>query len=239
MTSPYRPDPRLSTGTKPGTSKPRLLDAFCRKGGASAGYIRAGFDVTGIDIEDHSDGYPGSFVIGDAVQYIADHGHEYDAIHSSPPCQANIAITAGNRGRPGWADDHVNLIPDTRAALESTGRPWIIENGPSEQLRPDLVLCGLMFGLCVFRHRYFEVSGWRAIAPQHITHSGHRVSGWRHGIRYDGDMFAVYGDGGGKGTLTDWQRAMGIDWMTEKKDLAEAIPPAYTEYIGKQLLASL
>jgi DNA (cytosine-5)-methyltransferase 1 len=112
-----------------------------------------------------------------------------------------------------------------------------MENVQGSQLRRDLVLCGLSFELRVFRHRVFELSDVTVPQPAHPTHRGHRVAGWRHSRYYAGDMVAVYGDGGGKGTLTDWQEAMGIDWMTNRLDLAEAIPPAYTAYIGRQILA--
>lgn len=106
-------------------------------------------------------------------------------------------------------------------------------------MRADLVLCGLMFGLGVFRHRIFETSGFAAASIQHPTHRGHRVAGWRHGERHDGDMFAVYGEGGGKGTVAQWRSAMGIDWTEDRYELAQAIPPAYTRFIGEQLIERL
>lgn len=215
--------------------RPRLLDLYSCAGGAGMGYHRAGFDVVGVDIEPQPN-YSFEHHQGDAIEYLLAHGREFDAIHTSPPCQANIAITAGNRGRAGWSDSHVNLIPATRDALIAVGRPWVIENGVSKELRPDVTLCGLMFGLKVFRHRYFEVGGWLPMQLAHPSHRGHRVAGWRHGVRYDGDMLAVYGDGGGKGTVAEWQEAMGIDWTDSRRALAEAIPPAYTEFIGAALL---
>lgn len=216
-------------------SRPRLLDACCRKGGAAMGYIRAGFDVVGVDIEDHANGYPGEFHQGDAIEFIREHGHGFDAIHVSPPCQSQTALTKGtNKGR-----EYVNLIPQTRDVLTGFNVPTVIENVQGSELRRDLVLCGLTFNLRVFRHRYFELENVAVPQPEHPFHRGHRVAGWRHGRYYEGDMVAVYGDGGGKGSLADWQQAMGIDWMTDKKDLAEAIPPAYTEYIGKYLMDAL
>jgi hypothetical protein len=217
----------------------RILDAFCRKGGSSAGYVAAGFHVTGVDIEDHSRGYAGhEFVQGDAIGFIKEHGHEFDAIHAGPPCQRDCALTAGtNAHRAGL---HVSLLAPTRDALDATGVPYVIEQPQGKAvMRKDLLLCGLQFGLKVFRHRQFELGGWAATSPRHPSHQGHRVAGWRHGVRYEGDMVAVYGDGGGKGSVADWQRAMGIDWMSDKKDLAEAIPPAYTEWVGRQLLDRL
>jgi DNA (cytosine-5)-methyltransferase 1 len=233
--------------------RPRLLDLYCRKGGAAMGYIRAGFDVVGVDIEDHADGYPGTFVQGDAIEYAKQRGHEFAAIHASPPCQGQIAITAGNRARKGWIDNHVNLIPDTREALDAVGQPYVIENGPSEHLRPDLTLCGLTFGLPTFRHRYFELGNWTATPPEHVSHRGHLTVGWRHGClrtvepsvcpKHDrwcrGTVYGVYGQGGGKPSVPQAQAALGIDWMTDIDDLNEAIPPAYTEYIGRQLICHL
>lgn len=235
----------------------RILDAFCRKGGSSAGYVAAGFHVTGVDIEDHSDGYAGhEFIRGDAVEFIKQHGHEFHAIHAGPPCQNQIRITKGNRGRKGWTDNHVNLIPETRAALDAVGRPYVIENGPSEHLRPDVELCGLMFGLPILRHRYFEIANWRTLAPAHpgpLNHRGHLTIGWRHGChrtvepsicpKHDkwckGTVYGVYGKGGGKPTVPQAQAAMGIDWMDTIEDLNEAIPPAYTEWLGLRLIEHL
>lgn len=213
-------------------NRPLLLDAFCRKGGAGRGYQVAGFEIVGVDIEDHSDGYPGEFHQGDAIEFIHKHGHEFDVIHASPPCQSQTALTKGtNKGR-----EYVNLIPQTRSALAEAGRPSIMENVQGSEVRRDLTLCGLTFGLRVFRHRWFELSGVHVPQPAHVSHSGHRVAGWRNGRRYDGDMYAVYGSGGGKGSVAEWQEAMGIGWMSDRKDLAEAIPPAYTAYIGQQYL---
>jgi DNA (cytosine-5)-methyltransferase 1 len=93
-----------------------------------------------------------------------------------------------------------------------------------------------MFDLKVFRHRYFELGGWAMPKPLHPSHAGHRVAGWRHGVRYEGDMVAVYGDGGGKGSVSDWQQAMGISWTADKRELAEAVPPLFTRHVGEQLL---
>lgn len=232
----------------------RVLDAFCRKGGSSAGYRKAGFHVTGVDIEDHSGGYAGhEFVQGDAVAFIKDHGHEFDLIHAGPPCQGQISITKGNRRREGWVDDHVNLIPATREALEVTGQPYVIENGPSEHIRPDVTLCGLMFGLPTMRHRSMELGGWSVPQPALPSHRGHLTLGWRHGClrtaepsvcpKHDrwckGTVYGVYGKGGGKPSVAEAQRALGIDWMDRIEDLNEAIPPAYTAFLGQAFAAHL
>jgi site-specific DNA-cytosine methylase len=143
----------------------KLLDLFCGAGGAGQGYIDAGFEVTGVDIADQPD-YPGAFIQGDALAYLASHGHEYDAIHASPPCQASSALTKGtNKGR-----EYLNLIPATRALLELTGRPTVIENVQGSDLRRDLTLCGEMFDLGVIRHRYFELGNWAMAEPMHKKH---------------------------------------------------------------------
>lgn len=209
--------------------KPRLLDLFCCAGGAGTGYSRAGFDVVGVDIVPQPN-YPYEFHQGDALEYLAEHGHEFDAVHLSPPCQGYTALKAvhGNE----WP----MLIEPARELADRIGLPYVLENVQGSPLRRDLTLCGEMFGLGVIRHRYFELGYWAATAPQHKLHRG-RVAGWRHGQFYDGPYFAVYGLGGGKGTVEQWQQAMGIDWTTDRHELAEAIPPAYTEFIGQQLLA--
>jgi len=211
----------------------KLLDLFCGAGGAGRGYMDAGFDVTGVDIEPQSD-YPGTFIQGDAIAFLAAHGHEYDAIHASPPCQASSALTKGtNKGR-----EYLNLIPATRALLALHDKPTVIENVQGSDLRRDLTLCGEMFGLGVIRHRYFEVSGFTPLTLTHKKHRG-RVAGWRHGEWFDGPYFAVYGEGGGKGSVAQWQEAMGIPWTNNRKSIAEAIPPAYTRFIGGQIMARL
>lgn len=210
-------------------NRPKLLDLFCGAGGAGKGYMDAGFDVTGVDIEPQPD-YPGTFIQGDALAYLAAHGHEYDAVHGSPPCQASCTLTKGtNKG-----NQYLNLIPATRALFGLLNVPTVIENVQGSDLRRDLTLCGEMFNLGVIRHRYFELN-WAAIPTPHKKHRG-RVAGYRHGQWYEGPYFAVYGEGGGKGTVAQWQVAMGIDWTDNRKSIAEAIPPAYTRFIGGQLM---
>lgn len=233
------------------TRRPKLLDLFCCGGGAAVGYARAGFDVYGVDIEPQPD-YPFPFYKGDALSLLSLHLagparsffygpdgvedlslEDFDAIHASPPCQGYTALAAvhGNE----WP----KLIEPVRELLDQAGKPYVIENVQGAPLRRDLTLCGLTFGLKVFRHRYFEAGYWTPQSPQHQSHRGHRVAGWRHGVKYEGDMVAVYGDGGGKGSIADWQAAMGIDWSTDRRTIAEAIPPAYTEFIGNQIIAQL
>lgn len=235
---------RRGTTRKGKEKQLRILDLFCGAGGASVGYNRAGFEVVGIDVN-HQANYPFHFIRDDAIEFlkamlrggVCYNGEkwlklaDFDAIHASPPCQSSSALTKGtNAGK--W--EYPDFIPETRRLLDLTGKPYIIENVQGSAVRRDMVLCGEMFGLAVIRHRYFELGNWTAQAPQHIKHRG-RVAGMRHGVWYTGPYFAVYGDGGGKGTIKQWQDAMEMPWTRVRKEIAEAIPPAYTEYIGKEL----
>lgn len=219
-------------------SKPLLLDLFCCAGGAARGYQRAGFHVVGVDIVEPSSYGGDEFVKSDAVAFLAQYGHKFDAYHGSCPCQTHSALTKGNRRRDGWSDEHRDFIAVTRALLDHLGKPYVLENVQGSTLRRDLTLCGEMFGLGVIRHRYFELGGWTMPQPAHVKHRG-RVAGWRHGEYFDGPYFAVYGEGGGKGTVEQWQTAMGIDWTSDRRELAEAVPPAYCELIGRGLMAHL
>jgi hypothetical protein len=191
------------------------------------GYHQAGFIVVGNDI-DPQPNYPFDHYVGDALEFAAAYGHEFDAIHASPPCQGYSALAAvhGNE----WP----KLIEPVRELLDSIGKPYVIENVQGSPLRRDLTLCGEMFGLGVLRHRYFELGGWATAAPSHVAHRG-RVRGWRHGVYYNGPYVAPYGNGGGKGSVQEWQEALGIDWMDSRRELAESIPPAYTRWIGERL----
>ncbi|OWA00009.1 DNA methylase [Streptomyces sp. CS227] len=221
--------------------RPRLLDLFCCAGGAATGYHRAGFDVVGVDIAPRPN-YPFTFVQGDALSVlanlIASGGiDQFTAVHTSPPCQAGCALTVGTNTSRGWGRSHVDLVTATRTLLEVTGLPYVIEqpNGRAP-IRRDLRLCGEMFGLGVIRHRNFELGGgWAAQQPVHRPHRG-PVRGWRHGVYRDGPYVAAYGSGGGKATVPEMQQAMGITWTDVREELTEAIPPAYTHWIGTALL---
>lgn len=214
----------------------KVLDLFCGVGGAGKGYEDAGLEVTGVDIAFQPD-YPYFAIESDALEYVRMLGARirmFDLIHASPPCQASSALTKGTN-RETRSQHHVDLIGPTRELLDSTGVPYVLENVQGAKMRRDMTLCGEMFGLGVIRHRYFELGGWKAHAPAHKPHRG-RVSGWRHGTFYPGPYVAVYGDGGGKGSVEDWQAAMEIDWTINRKSIAEAIPPAYTRHIGAEFL---
>lgn len=218
-------------------SRPRLLDAFCGAGGAGMGYHRAGFEVVGVDIAPQPR-YPFAFHQGDAIDYIRRHGHEFDAIHASPPCQ-RYSIANNIHGR----DDHPDLIAPTREALRATGRPWVIENVPGAPMPGAVVVCGLALGCNIKRHRLFESNVLLFGTGCPKGHPGDWLLVFGHTVLSRG---AVIGRAKGGGPVirrqhvgTDLGRAaMGIDWMT-RDELSEAIPPAYTEYIGRQLLTVL
>ncbi|AOZ64128.1 DNA methyltransferase [Mycobacterium phage Maroc7] len=218
------------------TERPLMLDLFCGAGGAGRGYQDAGFYVVGVDINPQPRYAGDEFHQDDALEFLDLHGDEFDVIHASPPCQSQTALTKGTNKRT-HGDAYPNLIPQTRRMLVRFDVPTVIENVQGSEVRRDLVLCGEMFGLGVIRHRYFELD---TLIPQpaHVPHRG-RVAGYRHGKWYDGPYFAVYGDGGGKGTVAQWQQAMGMDWTDVRKEIAEAIPPAYTRFIGEHLMDHL
>ncbi|WP_406080938.1 DNA methylase [Streptomyces zaomyceticus] len=221
-------------------ARPLLLDLFCCAGGAATGYQRAGFDVVGVDIRPRPN-YPFRFVQADALEYLAaliasGQIERYAFAHSSPPCQAGCALTVGTNRSKGWGGTHVDLVPPTRVLLEASGLPYVIEqpNGKAE-IRKDVRLCGEMFSLGVLRHRNFELGRWSATQPAHVPHRG-RVRGWRHGEFFDGPYVAAYGNGGGKPSIPELQTAMGIDWTDVREELTEAIPPAFSQWIGAAFL---
>ncbi|MFH8793301.1 DNA methylase [Streptomyces sp. NPDC017941] len=216
--------------------RPRLLDLFSCAGGAAVGYARAGFTVDGCDIA-HRPNYPFPCHRGDALEHLAHliatgEIHRYTVVHASPPCQHGCALTVGTNRSQGWGGTHVDLVAPTRALLDETGLPYVIEqpNGRAK-IRKDLTLCGEMFGLGVIRHRNFELGGWSIEQPAHVPHRG-RVRGYRHGRYYNGPYVAAYGNGGGKPTVEELQKAMGMPWTGVREELTEAIPPAYSQYIG-------
>lgn len=200
--------------------RPKALDLFCCAGGASMGLYRAGFDVVGVDIEPQPH-YPFPFIQADAMS-MSPRG--FDFIWASPPCQAH---TLAQRIRK---NDHPELIPGTRAMLERSGAgAWVIENVPGAPLVNPVELCGAMFGLRVYRHRLFEAS-FPLTAPGHPEHIAPlRKMGRKPS---PGDFMHVVGNFSG---VEQAREAMGIDWMM-RDELREAIPPAYSEYIGREAL---
>jgi hypothetical protein len=204
----------------------RVLDLFCGAGGAGMGYHQAGFEVVGVDINPQPR-YPFEFHQADAMTFPLD---GFDLIHASPPCQAYSATKNMH------SNIHPELVEPIRARLIASGIPYIIENVIGAPLSNPIVLCGEMFGLRVIRHRQFETS-FPCLRPTHLGHQG-KTLGRRHGVDCkDGYYCGVYGDGTDKGSTEQWKTAMGINWMS-RKELAQAIPPAYTEYIANQFLLS-
>lgn len=209
--------------------KPLLLDLFCGAGGAGMGYHLAGFEVIGVDIK-HQPRYPFAFIQADALEFLASAKLQgFDLIHASPPCQAySVANNIHQR-------EHPRLIEPLRALLVAAGKPYVIENVIGAPLLNPVMLCGMMFGLKVFRHRLFETDPAILVMP-HARHG-------REQIGVNGFCcVAGHGDSGRGRIAADhrhiarWKVAMGIDWMT-RDELAQAIPPAYTQWIGEQLLA--
>lgn len=228
----------------------KLLDLYCGGGGAGMGYHRAGFEVVGVDINPQPN-YPFTFIQADALEYVAAHGHEYDAIHASPPCQQYSISTSFAKQKGATYSD---LVTPTRELLDVTGKPYIIENVPGAPIRPDITLVGYIFGLKVIRRRLFELNFFclQPIIPP------------KKGSVYAGDFVSVFGSGSWKpsnwsrksqlknGISTQilpawrkktiretWAYAMGIDWHLTTKELSQSIPPAYTEFIGSELMRQL
>jgi DNA (cytosine-5)-methyltransferase 1 len=201
--------------------RPRLLDLFCGAGGCGVGYHRAGFDVFGVD-KNAQPNYPFEFEQADAMTYPLD---GFDAIHASPPCQAfsNARVIHGN--------EHPDLLTPTRERLREVDVPWVIENVPGSPMRPDLVLCGSQFAELrnatgeLRRHRWFEFWEPQLVLMQPCQHGATTISVFGHGGHvYNG--------------VAEWREVMGIDWMT-RDELAQAIPPVYTEVVGGVLMAEV
>lgn len=216
-------------------SRPKLLDLFCGAGGAAVGYHRAGFDVVGVDIKPQPN-YPYEFHQADAISYAGAHGWKFDAIHASPPCQTHSQLKALHSATD-YNERHLDLIPQTRWLALSLGVPYVIENvmGAKPVLRNPIKLCGTQFGLKVYRHRLFE-SNVMLLQPAHYPH---RDNTPRNGGRTSSKGFVTvaghFAFSDVPDSLAYAQMAMGIGWMT-KAELAQSIPPAFTEYIGRQLL---
>jgi len=210
-----------------------MLDLFCGAGGCSVGYARAGFEVVGVDIHPHAD-YPYPMFVADAIAFADEwlSAGNFDVVHASPPCpRYSSATPAANR------DKHPDLVEPVRELLRDWGGPYVIENVPGSPLENPVTLCGSMFGLGVRRHRLFETN-----VPMLQPECDHRSQPQVWGVYGDhGDAKPVTRpDGTSRGNkardAAHAREVMGIDWMTSWDDLADAIPPAYTEWIGLQLL---
>lgn len=230
----------------------RLLDLFCGEGGAAMGYARAGFsEVVGVDTDaSRLAEYPYECHQADAIEYLLAHGHEYDAIHASPPC---TGYTRGTAAIPDRMARYDRLIGATREALLHVGKPYIIENveDARKELIDPVMLCGRMFGLgaidtdgtplVVDRHRLFEPSpGLLLIAPEHPKHDRTlQVAGAYGGARRDKVEARTVRKGGYvPADLTVLRTMLGTYWMSEKGCFL-SIPPVYTQHLGWHLLAHL
>jgi DNA (cytosine-5)-methyltransferase 1 len=213
--------------------RPRLLDLFCGQYGAGWGYTLAGFDVTGVDIRPIPARHrpPGvTFVHGDALEYLAEHGHTYDAVHASPPCRH---YTMARNAAP-VRYHHPQLIAPVRRALEELGRPYVMENVPGAPLNEPVMLCGAMFGLQTYRHRLFETS-WPlgSRVPSHPAHGARTARMGRPAV--EGEYHSFVGNFSGLDTA---RRVMGMPWANQD-GIRQAVPPAYTEWVGRELLREL
>lgn len=203
------------------------------------GYHRAGFDVVGVDIAPQPR-YPFEFHQSDALEFVAEHGHEFDAIHASPPCQA-YSIT-----KHAHSAEHPDLLEPTRAALMSSGLPWVIENVEGAPLIDPLKLCGTEFGLrasdidgvplAMKRHRLFEANFW-LMGAGGCAHDNTQIAGSYSGSRHRKPEHRDNPERRGGYTPALFVRAalLEVDWMSEH-GMGQAIPPVYTEFIGRQLM---
>lgn len=210
---------------KPKKKNYKLLDLYCCGGGCSMGYHKAGFEVVGLDKHPQSK-YPFEFILGDAVKFLEGDLSEYDAISASPPCQAYTKAGQVERSR---GKVYPDLVGETRRLLVNTGKPYVIENVPGSPLENPVLLCGSMFGLKTYRHRLFE-SNVPFSVPFHPEHVAKNAKMGRP-VK-EGEFIQVVGHFSGVKFAQD---AMGIDWLGQK-ELAQAIPPSYTEFLGKQLI---
>jgi DNA (cytosine-5)-methyltransferase 1 len=207
----------------------KLLDLYCKAGGASKGYQLAGFEVIGVDIKKQKR-YPYEFIQADCLELMKDMDFlkSFDVITASPPCQTH-SITQHLRNAQGKSTDKIDLIPQTREALVASGKPYVIENVPGSPLINPILMCGSAFELKVRRHRLFE-------SNIKLTSSicNHKEQGKPVGI-YGSMRDEIPGGGHTAKSIEQAREAMGIDWMIWG-ELVEAIPPVYTETIGKQIL---
>ena len=231
-------------------AQPRLLDLFACEGGAGVGYDRAGWRVEGVELDkNRAARYPFTVHVTDAIEYVKEHGHEYDAIHASPPCQW---YTRGNAPRRGEPSKWERTIPPIREALEATGKPYVIENVKDAgwDLRNPVTLCGCMFDLTTIdtdgirihlqRPRLFETN-WGMTAPRACDHSAHEwVAGAYGGARRDKYEAKYVRRGGYVPPDKEVVKALlGVEHDMTWQGLYECLPPAYTEHVGRQLLEHL
>lgn len=227
-----------------------VLDLFCCAGGASEGYVRAGYDVVGVDI-DPQPNYPWPFIQMDALQfmayltvgctfstagfngdYVCFNIHQIDFIHASPPCQLFTMYNNVKSIKKSTEEKYLNLIPQTRAVLQRSGKPYVIENVPKSPLNDPIRLCGTSFGIPVRRHRLFELGQWSMEAPpcKHGDFTERRFPGSSN--RPNGRTVCNVGEY--RVPLGVQKECMTIDRKVTLHELSEMVPPPYTEYIGRQ-----
>lgn len=214
------------------STKPKALDLFCGAGGVAMGLHLAGFDVIGIDIEPQPR-YPFPFIQADATAMLP---RGFDLIWASPPCQRFSDLGHRNGNALDWPD----LIEPSRKLLKASGALYVIENVERAPLIEPVMLCGTMFpGLRVLRHRIFEAN-FQIPQPPHGRHPRVHTFDKRksHFGKTDEMVDFVQVTGGGNSTLAAARDAMGVDWMS-KEEINEAIPPAYSEHIGRAALAHI
>lgn len=213
--------------------RPRLLDLFCCDGGCSMGYYDAGFDVTGVDIVPRLS-YPFPFIEADAMEVLTDIAFldGFDVIHASPPCQ-RYSVAAHAHGN---AETHPDLVPPTREALRAWGGLYVIENVPTAPMDHALLLCGWAMGLRhIKRHRLFE-SNLPLMSPGCLCPVGDTVSVFGH----SGEDRRKSAGGMRKHVpLSEVRELMGVPWIANRDAVSECIPPAYTEYVGEQIIDQL
>ena len=206
----------------------KLLDLFCGVGGASVGYHQAGFEVHGVDLK-HGKRYPFTYLRADVLDVLRDEEYinQFDVIHASPPCQTH-SITKHLRNAQGKSTSKIDLIPETRQALIASGKPYIIENVPGSPLINPIQLCGSSFGLKVRRHRLFESN-----MPLIGSICDHKAQGRPIGV-YGSLNDEIPKGGKTASTIDEARKAMNMNWAIWS-ELVEAIPPAFTKYLGGQI----
>jgi DNA (cytosine-5)-methyltransferase 1 len=213
--------------------KPRLLDLHCGEGGAGVGYARAGFEVVGVDKEPKTR-YPFEFHQADSLEYLAEHWREFDVIHVSPVCKGYSPLAALYPDK-----EYPDEIATFRKALRATGKPYVIENVSTAPLENYVMLCGSMFGLKVYRHRLFECNPPIMFSPMSCNHwgkaSGNKSMKAEKRVTPNLDDFEILTVTGHDFILESARVAMGTPWMSQS-GISQAVPPAYTEYIGNQLM---
>jgi DNA (cytosine-5)-methyltransferase 1 len=212
-------------------TRPRLLDLFCGAGGAARGNHDAGFDVFGVD-NVFQPNYPYSQVQADALTVDL---HGFDVIHASPPCQRYSTTRALH------ANEYPDLIAHVRARLREQGRPFVIENVVGAPLLNPLLLCGSSFDLGVRRHRLFETSPLLVFMPECVHHLQPEPLDVTGGGPVS-PTYVRYTAGGisrKPTSIAQARHAMGIEWRMTRREVAQAVPPAYTKFIGEQLALAL